>query len=107
MPPLTERVNFARIVTVLAATFGIALGLCGVTAAIAVVGAAVNQGGLAGMLMFLGYAELAVMILSGAAMVVVVALWIIASFLGNFNHRNADPVRLFERDETKENDEPR
>jgi hypothetical protein len=102
-----ERVNFARIVTVLAATFGIALGLCGMTAVITIGGAAVIQGGVAGVLMFLGYAELAVMILSAVAMVVVVAVWVIASFLGNFNHRNADPVRLFEQDETKQNDEPR
>jgi len=93
MPPLTERVNFARIVTVLAIVFGIALGSCGITAAIALGGARLNQG-FASALMFLGYAEAAVMVLSAVALVVVVAMWIVASFLGNFNRGSSDPQRL-------------
>jgi len=106
MPPLTERVNFARIVTVLAIVFGIALGSCGITAAIALGGARLNQG-FAGALMFLGYAELAVMVLSAVALVIVVAVWIIASMLGRFNHRDAETVRLFHQDESKKDDDPR
>ena len=106
MPRLLENINFAKIVTVLAIVFGVALGSCGITAVVALAGGGRNQG-FAAAFMFLGYAELGVMILSAVGLVVVVAIWIIASILGGFDHRGSDPQRLFEHEEENKNDEPR
>jgi hypothetical protein len=66
MPRLLENVNFAKIVTVLAIVFGVALGSCGITAVLAIGGGSINQS-VGAAFMVLGYAELAVMILSSGA----------------------------------------
>jgi hypothetical protein len=95
MPRLLENVNFTKIVTVLAIVLGIALGSCGITAVVALSGVGRSQG-FAGAFVFLEYAELLAMILSAVGLVVVVAIWIIASIVGNLGHDSSEPQRLFE-----------
>lgn len=103
MPRWSDNINFAKVISILAITFGIALGSCGVTAALAIGAGRFNQN-FGAVFMVLGYAELAVMILSAVGLVVVTVLWIIASTFGAFQSK-PDTIRLFEEDETKKNDD--
>jgi len=103
---MLERVNFPKVITVLAIVFGIALGSCGITAMIALGGAGRSQG-FGPALAVLGYGELLVMILSAVGLVVVAAVWIVASITGSFHRGRSEPQRLFESEEEKKNDEPR
>ena len=75
MPRWLERVNFPKLFTIFAVTFGIALGACGLTAL-----AANSVGG--GNLMGLALVELGVMILSAAGFLVVLILWLVALVFG-------------------------
>jgi hypothetical protein len=82
MPRFLKHVNFPKIVTVLAVTFAVALGACGLT-----VLASSHGGGQYAMP--LGILELAVMILSAAGLVVTVVVWVIASAIGNLNSKGS------------------
>jgi hypothetical protein len=89
---LVDRVNFAKIVTVLASIFGIALGLCGVTFLVSSGG-----NGTAGFFIGLGVLELAVMGLSAVGLVVTVIVWVIASIAaGRGGRRSEGPQKLFD-----------
>jgi hypothetical protein len=57
MPRLLENVNFPRLVTIFAVTFGLTLGACGLTALAG-----------SGKLLALGMLELALMLLSAAGL---------------------------------------
>ena len=94
MSPLREHINFPKIVTVLAVTFAIALGACGLTVLVS------SHGGGAYALP-LGMLELAVMGLAAFGLIVTVIVWVVASALGNLGHKGSEPQRLFE----KENDD--
>jgi hypothetical protein len=71
---LVDRVNFAKIVTVLAVVFGVSLGMCGVTAALSS-----KIGRAESILIPLGVAELITMGLSAVGLLLTVIVWVIAS----------------------------
>ena len=85
MPRLLERINFPKVVTVLAVSFGVGLGACGLTAL------ASSHGG-ADYFLPLGLIELAVILLSALGLIVTVIVWIVASLLGQ---TGSQPQRLF------------
>ena len=72
--PLVDRVNFAKVITVLAVTFGISLGLCGLTAVLSS-----QTRGSGTVLIFIGILELIVIGLSALGLVVTVIVWVVAS----------------------------
>jgi len=83
MPRWVESINFRKIVTVLAVTFGIALGSCGITAVLARIPLGLSQ--VVGLAIgWLAVAEVAVIVLSAVALIVVLLVWILASILGRF-----------------------
>lgn len=82
MPRLLDHVNFPKVVTVLAVTFGVALGACGLTAL-------VGRGDTA---MTFGIVELAVMVLSAIGLIVAVIVWIIVTAIGD---RGGGTPKLF------------
>jgi hypothetical protein len=90
MPRLLERINFPKVVTILASTFGIALGACGLTA---LASSRITGGG--GFLLPLAFIELGVMILSAVGLVLTVLVWIIASILGYTGSHGSEPQQLF------------
>lgn len=99
MPRLLENVNFPKTIAVLASVFGIALGLCGMTAFFSF---SLNQAQSPLLAVFrpffpmAGIVELIAMVLSAIGLVVVVAiLWIISSMLGNFGGGD-DPQKLLD-----------
>jgi hypothetical protein len=95
MPRLLERVNFPKLVTVLAAIFGIALGACGLTA---LVGARFNGASV----LPLGIVELVVMVLSAVGLLISLTVWGVASALGKTAAGGPDTIRLFDdSDKTK------
>jgi hypothetical protein len=98
MPRLLESINFPKVVTVLAVTFGVALGACGLTAL------AANKG--AGQyLLPLGIIELAVMVLSAGGLVLTVIVWVVVAAIGNRGGGESDTIKLFD-DSDKGNPEP-
>lgn len=86
MPRLLEHVNFPKIVTVLAITFGVALGACGLTAL-------TSSTKAAQYLLPFGLVELAVMALSALGLVLTVFVWLVAAAIGN---RRPGTTRLFD-----------
>ena len=95
MPRLLEHFNFPKIVTVLAVTFGVALGACGLTA--------VTAGNRPGQyLLPLAFVEVAVMVLSAAGLVVAVIIWVVVAAIGNRGGGGAETIRIFnDSDKTK------
>lgn len=89
MPQLLERVNFPKIVTVLAITFAIGFGLCGLNFI-----AASTGHGDPSVLIATGWLELLVMILSAVGLVVTLVTWGISG-----RDRDRGPQRLFDRDD--------
>jgi len=76
MPQLLDRINFPKIVIVLAVTFGVALGACGLTA----IGLTAIGGTLGGnFAITLGLIELGVMLLSLLGLVLTLIAWAIAA----------------------------
>lgn len=96
MPQLLERINFPKVVTVLAITFAVALGACGLTRT----GIARSSGGTE-ILVSLAFIELAVILLSAFGFVLTVVVWIIAAALGKTEHRGSSPQRLFDHRDDK------
>jgi hypothetical protein len=94
-PSWLERINFARIIAILAIVFGISLGLCGLNFFVVTSGMG-REIGIAPFLGFAGIAELALMALSGIGLVLAAIVWVIASMFGQFNNRNSEPERLFD-----------
>jgi hypothetical protein len=99
MPRLLEHVNFPKIVTVLAVTFGIALGACGLTALAA---AGTNKAGQ--YVLPLAFVELAVMVLSALGLVLTVIVWIVVAAIGG-RGGESDTIKLFD-DSDKGKHEP-
>ena len=95
MSPLGEHINFPKIVTVLAVTFAVALGACGLTVLVS------SHGG-GGYAMPLGILELAVMVLAAIGLIVTVVVWVVASALGNLGSKGSETQRLFEKDNNDE-----
>ncbi len=92
MPHPLERLNFPKIIAVLASVLGISIGLCGLTAWLSSLGPA---NGSATPLIFLGFLELAAILLSAVGLVIMTILWFISKALGNFG-KSDDPQKLFD-----------
>jgi hypothetical protein len=86
MPQLLERINFPKVVTVLAVTFAVSLGACGLTG----IGIAKPDGG-SDILVWLGFIELAVIFLSAFGLVLTAVVWIVGAALGKTEHRGSAP----------------
>jgi len=74
---LADRIPFVKIIVVLVCAFGIAMGLCGLTA----LGAMGGHGALSNFLPSLGVIELGVMLLSAAGLVLTVVAWVVLSII--------------------------
>jgi hypothetical protein len=98
-----ERVNFSRIVMVLAVTFGIALGLCGLN--FVAVSSLNGRGGPGTLLIATAWLELAAMIFSAVGLVLCLVGWGVRSMIATIRHGRSTPQRLFDdnnsHDETK------
>ncbi len=79
MPRLLSHINFPKVVTVLAVTFGVALGACGVTALMANSPAFSNGNAALGF----GVIELVVMLLSAAGLVLTAIVWFVVALVGD------------------------
>ena len=90
--PLVRRIPFAKIVIILASIFGVALGLCGVTA----FAAGAMRGSAGNFLPIFGIIELAAILLSAIGLVFTVILWVIMSAVGNFSSENSDPPTILD-----------
>ncbi|HEX8811134.1 MAG TPA: hypothetical protein VF742_03990 [Terracidiphilus sp.] len=90
MPRLFEGINFPKVITILAAIFGVSLGLCGLTAILS--NTRLGQGG---MLFGLGMIELATIILSAVGLVIMTILWVVSAAFGSFG-TSADSQKLFD-----------
>lgn len=78
--PLAQRIPFAKIVIILACTFGLGIGLCGITAFAA--GAMHGSRSTQNLLAILGIIDAGLILLSALGLVVTVLLWIIFSLTG-------------------------
>lgn len=92
--PLVDRIPFAKIVTVLAIVFGIALGLCGLNLILALTPIGrlriLDQGPMSVM----GLVEIGAMLLSGLGLFVTAFAWVVLVVVGSFTRKSSD-------DETK------
>lgn len=87
---------FAKVVTGLAITFGVALGLCGVSLIVSGLSASASSAAraLAGpALGVLGLIGLVAMVVTGPALVIMVIAWVIAGLIGP--RHNSDPQKPF------------
>ena len=97
--PLVDRIPFAKIVTVLAVVFGIALGMCGLTAALSSRAMGGNGGALRSIQMFvisMGVLELIALLLSAAGLLVTVVAWVVLAAVGSLSRKGTEPQRLFD-----------
>jgi hypothetical protein len=95
--PLVDRIPFAKIVTVLAIIFGIALGLCGLNGVLMAIIKSNEEFG-APLLVTTGIVEIGGMLLSGVCLVLTVIAWVILSAVGSFSRSGAEPQKLFDEE---------
>lgn len=92
--PLMDPIPFVKIVIVLAVTFGIAVGLCGLSGTLRPpMGPDPSEefgGGL------LGVGSMIVMLLSAAGLLLTGAAWFLAAIIGGLSPRGSDVQRLFD-----------
>ena len=93
---LVDRIPFAKIVVVLAVAFGIGLGLCGLSIAMASNGFASNEE-FGGDRFGIGTVSLVVMLLSAFGLVIAVIAWVLAGIFSSFSRgqKSDEPQRLF------------
>jgi hypothetical protein len=93
--PLVDRIPFAKIVTILAIVFGVALGLCGATLGLANSRSdfifAKDQ-----FLIPAGIIEIIVMALSAVGLLVTVIAWVVLGITSGFSRSGAEPQKLFD-----------
>jgi hypothetical protein len=94
MPSLFERINFARIVTVFAIIFGVALGLCGITA--------IFPSGRTQAFPTVALVEFGAMVLAAAGMVLTIAVWVIWTVINNFSGKGTSPQKLFDNSDDEQ-----
>ena len=100
---LVDRLPFARIVTVLAVAFGVALGLCGLNLALSTGGVFRNAGQVgSSILVGSGMIEIAVMVLSGFGLVLTVVVWVVASAVSQDGGNGSEPQRLYEEEKDED-----
>ena len=104
MPRWPEHLNFRKIVTVLAITFGIALGLCGLNF-VAVASLRGHMGRPGMVLMVTAYVELAAMILSAMGLLICLLARGITSIIARSRHGRSMPQRLFDDKNTDDKSE--
>jgi|SRR5580658_4008422 hypothetical protein len=95
-------INFPKIVTILAVTFGIAFGLCGLNYALIAAGSHrdwPNQVGT--ILVMLGVVELGIMAVTGPLLVITVIAWVITGVIRG--PRSSAPTKLLD-DSKKDGD---
>jgi hypothetical protein len=98
--PLVDRINFAKIVTVLAVVFGISFGLCGLAFLVSS-----GSSSAAGFLMSMGMVELAVMGVSAAGLVLTVIVWVALAVITSFRETARRPQKLFDDADGVEHDD--
>lgn len=89
--PFSDRIPFAKIVTILAIVFGVSLGLCGLTYA-----ASTRSTADGGYVIALGLIELAAMALSLLGLIGTILLWVATSIFGSLSLTRNDPQKLFD-----------
>lgn len=99
---------FAKIVVVLACTFGVGLGLCGLGGLLSVSGMATGgAGSVMGPLMgILAIVSVAAMILSALGLVLTVIVWVVVEAFG-LGQRRSEPQTLFGDKDDEEPKDPR
>ena len=105
--PLAQRIPFAKIVIILACTFGLGIGLCGITAFAA--GAMHGSRSSENFLAVLGIIDAALILLSAVGLVVSVIAWVVFSLTGRSGSNQTDPQTLFDsshHDSNKPEDRP-
>jgi hypothetical protein len=98
MPRLLKRVNFPKVVTVLAISLGVGLGLCGLNFA-AVSALPGGNGGVTAVLFVAAWLELLVMVLSAGGLVITLTTWGVVKVIHGGISGRSDPQRLFDRDD--------
>jgi hypothetical protein len=88
---LSDRIPFAKIVTILAIVFVVSLGLCGLTYA-----ASTGTSGDGGYVIALGLIELAAMALSLLGLIVTALVWLVKAILESLSPNNGNPQKLFD-----------
>ncbi|WP_109484514.1 hypothetical protein [Occallatibacter savannae] len=78
MRQLLSRINFAKLFSVLAIALVVSLGACGLTALVAFS----RRSGANDAMLPLAIAELVLMVLSAAGLVITFILWVIATIMG-------------------------
>ncbi len=101
--PLVDRIPFGKIVTVLAACFGVGLGLCGVNFFIS--SHSIGESGRAfGVRALFAFSSLLVL-LSFLGLTIVLLVWAVLAIAGNLKQSENESQGLFEKsDETKRDD---
>jgi hypothetical protein len=89
--PPGRRFPFAKIVVIFACTFGISLGLCGLSA----FAGGLLHGFSSKVPIIIGIAGGALFFLSAIGLVVSVIAWVIAGAIGGFNRKTSGPQQLF------------
>ncbi|HTB98396.1 MAG TPA: hypothetical protein VK716_15405 [Terracidiphilus sp.] len=93
-PPLVDRIPFPKIVIVLASSFGISLGLCGLGAFAG--GALRGSASSSGVMVVLLIGGAALMLLSAIGLVLTVFFWIVLSLAARGSAGRNDPQKLFD-----------
>ena len=93
---LVDRIPFAKIVTVLAVIFGIALGMCGLNLLLALSPLGRLRAFDGGPFSVMGFIELGAMLLSAVGMMVTVVAWVVMAAVGSFSRKGAEPQKLFD-----------
>ena len=88
--PLVDRIPFAKIVTILAIVFGVALGMCGLNLLITAPLRQVPQTASA-VIVALMFIEAGAMLLSGLGLIVVGVLWLVLKIAAGFNRADSGP----------------
>ncbi len=88
--PLVDRIPFAKIVTVLAIVFGVAIGMCGLNLLIAVPLGHVPQSASA-VIVALMFIEAGGMLLSALGLFAVGALWLILKIAAGLSPADSGP----------------
>lgn len=89
MPRLLRHLNFPKIVIVLSVTFGVALGACGLTAA-------VSSTKAGAYLVPFAVIELGIMVLSAVGLVLTAIVWIVVATIGNRGGAEPGTIKLFD-----------
>ena len=103
--PLVRRIPFTKIVVILAVTFGIGFGMCGLSAFVA--GAMHSSRSAGNFLAIVMIIDAGVIVLSAIGLVLTVIVWVILSIIGRSSVNQSAPPTLNDsphRDSNKPDD---